>query len=148
MAKTFPVKVIGRARSPITKQKNGGFRTVLSEIYLDPEYVPGILGIEAYSHLQILFWMDRSEPRYKLKVVPQSRPELPEVGIFASRECERPNPIGLSVCELIRCDGERITVRGLDVVDGTPIVDIKPYAPMYDWVESPRYPDWLDKLEY
>ncbi|HEV8321456.1 MAG TPA: tRNA (N6-threonylcarbamoyladenosine(37)-N6)-methyltransferase TrmO [Myxococcota bacterium] len=147
MSKHFPLKAIGRARSPVTKMRAGGFRDVTCEVYLNPELVPATAGLEGFSHVIVLFWMDRADaPR--LKVVPQGKAEAPEVGVLATRESSRPNPIGVTVCELIRCDGERLTIRGLDVVDGTPIVDVKPYLPQTDRVENVRFPEWINRLDF
>ena len=147
MSKSFPLRAIGRARSPVTKLRSGGFRDVTCEIYLNPELVPAAAGLEGFSHVIVLFWMDRTEaPR--LKVVPQGKSDAPELGVLATREALRPNPIGLTVCELIRCDGERLTVRGLDVIDGTPVIDVKPYIPKIDRVETARFPEWVNLLDF
>jgi tRNA-Thr(GGU) m(6)t(6)A37 methyltransferase TsaA len=89
-----------------------------------PEFEPGLLDIEGFSHLFVLWMFDRSEG-FELMASPPSdnRPH----GVFATRSPLRPNPIGLTVVELIRRDGPRLHVRGIDMLEGTPILDLKPY---------------------
>ena len=89
-----------------------------------PEFAPGLLDIEGFSHLYVIWAFDRSEG-FDLMAHPPSdnRPH----GVFATRSPLRPNPIALSVVELLARDGNKLRVRGLDMLDGTPILDIKPY---------------------
>ena len=89
-----------------------------------PEFEPGLTGIEGFSHLFILWEFDRAAG-FDLVATPPTddRPH----GVFATRSPRRPNPIGLTVVELIRRDGNLLHVRGVDMLDGTPILDIKPY---------------------
>ncbi len=89
-----------------------------------PEFEPGLTDIEGFSHLVVLWEFDRSQ-RLELLGTPPSdnRPH----GVFATRSPYRPNPIGLTVVELLRRDGTALHVRGIDMLDGTPILDIKPY---------------------
>ena len=89
-----------------------------------PEFVLGLKDIEGFSHLFVLWEFDRSESFELLGTPPSdNRPH----GVFATRSPYRPNPIGLTVVELLRCDGTDLHVRGVDMLDGTPILDIKPY---------------------
>ena len=78
---------------------------------------------------------------------PQGNPEVPIVGIFSCRCPSRPNPIAVSTVPLISHEGRKIIVKGLDVLDGTPIIDIKPYWPQYDKVVDGKIPDWVNKLD-
>lgn len=89
-----------------------------------PEFAPGLLDIEGFSHLFVIWAFDRSEG-FALVGTPPSdnRPH----GVFATRSPRRPNPIGLTVVELLGREGGALRVRGLDMLDGTPILDIKPY---------------------
>jgi len=89
-----------------------------------PEFEAGLTDIEGFSHLIVLWVFDRSEG-FELIGTPPSdnRPH----GVFATRSPKRPNPIGLTVVELLRRDGRNLHVRGVDMLDGTPILDIKPY---------------------
>lgn len=94
------------------------------DLEVKPEYEVGLTDIEGFSHLYVIWVFDRSEG-YELLGTPPTddRPH----GVFATRSPKRPNPIGLSVVELLRRDGSRLHVRGVDMLDGTPILDIKPY---------------------
>ena len=89
-----------------------------------PEFAPGLLDIEGFSHLYVLWEFDRSEG-FELLGSPPS--DNREHGVFATRSPYRPNPIALSVVELLRREGADLHVRGVDMLDGTPILDIKPY---------------------
>ncbi|MEM4201615.1 MAG: tRNA (N6-threonylcarbamoyladenosine(37)-N6)-methyltransferase TrmO, partial [Candidatus Hadarchaeum sp.] len=85
---------------------------------------------------------DTIEQRQVLQVIPKRHPGAPLVGVFASRSPTRPNPIGMCVVELIRVENCRLRVKGLDAVEGSPIVDIKPYLPRADSVPGARAPEW------
>jgi tRNA-Thr(GGU) m(6)t(6)A37 methyltransferase TsaA len=89
-----------------------------------PEFEPGLLDIEGFSHLIVLWTFDRSDG-FDLSVTPPTddRPH----GVFATRSPRRPNPIGLTIVELLARDGSKLQVRGIDMLDGTPVLDIKPY---------------------
>lgn len=92
--------------------------------------------------------MDRSsfDPESDLVRRPQGRSDMPEVGIFAQRAKHRPNPIGITAVELIKVVGNVLTVKGLDAIDGTPILDLKPYYPEYDRILEPTVPEWVNRL--
>ncbi len=98
---------------------------VTGEIEVFPEFSEGLDDIEGFSHLIVLFHFHRSSGS-KLKVVPpgQSKPR----GVFSTRSPHRPNPLGMSVVKLLGRDGRVLEVAGLDLVDGTPVLDIKPYT--------------------
>jgi tRNA (adenine37-N6)-methyltransferase len=89
------------------------------------EFEPGLQDIEGFSHLYILWEFDRSEPASLTSVVPTD-PNRTH-GVFATRSPRRPNPIGLTIVELLRRDGTSLHVRGVDMLDRTPVLDIKPY---------------------
>jgi tRNA (adenine37-N6)-methyltransferase len=89
-----------------------------------PEFEPGLTDIEGFSHLYILWVFDRAVS-YDLTGVPPTDDRAH--GVFATRAPRRPNPIGLTVVQLLRREGARLLVRGLDMLDGTPLLDIKPY---------------------
>ena len=86
------------------------------------------------------------EERTTLKVHPRGREDMPFVGAFATRTPYRPNPIGLTIVELLKVEGNVLTVRGLDAIDGTPVLDIKPFD-YWDVAEGVRVPEWWAKLE-
>ncbi len=130
------------------KKHFGGWRDVVTDIILDEKYKDALSGLEDYSHLVVIYWM-HDVKTCDIRHVPQGRfGEVPEVGIFACRCPQRPNPIGVSAVEIIGIKGNVITVKGLDVIGDTPILDVKPYTPQYDVVPNAKVPDWVGKLDY
>ncbi len=129
MRSVFTMRSIGVVRSPysatdqIPKGK-GAAHEALGTLDLDPELDAGLTDIDGFSHLFVVWVFDRSGPFELLGTPPtDTRPH----GVFATRSPRRPNPIGLTVVELLGRDGPRLHVRGLDMLDGTPILDLKPY---------------------
>ena len=114
-------------------------------IMIDPEYCPALLGVENYSHLLVLYWghmRDNEKHRGTLRVTPPRHEGAPLTGVFACRSPSRPNPIGVTVVELLGVEGCRLEVSGLDALEGSPIVDLKPYSPRADSVPDARTPEW------
>ena len=122
-------------------------KSLISHIVLREELAEGLSGISGFSHLFILFYLNQitSEQRKTLKVHPRGRADLPLTGVFAVRTMLRPNPIGLTLVELLSVDGNVLSVKGLDAYDGTPVLDIKPYD-FWDMVENVKVPEWWKKL--
>lgn len=116
-------------------------RDIVSTIELWPQYAEGLLGIDGYSHLFVLFALHRASPPAHMTAHPRGDNNTPAQGLFAARGRNHPNGLGLAVVELLAVDGATLTVRKLDAYDGTPLIDIKPYD-SYDVVEQPRVPDW------
>ena len=117
----------------------------LSRVKIFPEFCVGLQGLNKFSHITILYWFhlrDNEEERRTLRVVPRRHPGAPQVGVFASRSPSRPNPIGLCVVELTKIEDCTLLVRGLDALEGSPIIDIKPYIPRADSVSDARVPEW------
>ena len=139
---------IGTVRSPVTEQVDEGWGTVVAEIHLAPDLAPGLMGLETFSHALVVFQMHLStfDPATDLRRHPRGRPDWPLVGIFAQRAKHRPNPIGVSAVRVLGIAGGVLRVQGLDAVDGTPVLDIKPYFPAFDRVETPRVPDWVAEV--
>ncbi|MGZ3700059.1 MAG: tRNA (N6-threonylcarbamoyladenosine(37)-N6)-methyltransferase TrmO [Bdellovibrionota bacterium] len=126
---TFSMNPIGHVKSPYQTPRDipmglGAKHDAEGVLEVRAEFEPGLTDIEGFSHLFVVWVFDRSD-RYELLGTPPSdnRPH----GVFATRSPWRPNPIGLTVVELISRDGPRLQVRGVDMLDGTPILDIKPY---------------------
>lgn len=125
---------IGIARTPFTTPGAPPFQSTFSkaegtvEVY--PEYREGLSSIEGFSHLILLSLFDRAD-RNVLREKPLSDGETPH-GVFATRHYNRPNPIGISYVELVRISDGTLHVRGIDLLDKTPILDIKPYVPAFD----------------
>jgi tRNA-Thr(GGU) m(6)t(6)A37 methyltransferase TsaA len=123
-------------------------KTHTSQLVLNKELTTALEGIEDFSHLFVLFWLDKTttEQRKLLKVHPRRRKDLPLIGIFATRTMTRPNPIGLTLVELIKVEDNILTVQGLDAFNGTPVIDIKPFD-SWDNAENAKIPEWWTKLK-
>jgi tRNA (adenine37-N6)-methyltransferase len=117
-------------------------REIVSRIRVFEPFVEGLAGIDAYSHLFVLFWMDRAGAPTSLQSHPRGDPALPLTGAFAARGRNHPNSIGLAVVELLGRTGSELTVRRLDAYDNTPILDIKPYDD-YDVFPDIEVPAWF-----
>lgn len=119
---------IGRIRTPWTRReecpRNAGVSDATCTVEIDPRYAAGLQDVATCTHLIVLYWMDRA-PRNLVLQTPRiyGTPR----GVFALRSPARPNPIALSVVTLLGVEGTRLAVRGLDCLDGTPLVDLKPY---------------------
>jgi len=139
---------IGKVRNSIRVLKREGWDSVISEIILKPEYEEALDGVEDYSHLFIFFWITRipQSRRGMMKIHPKSREDLPLVGIFATRTQYRPNPIGLTLVELLGRKKNVLRVRGLDALRGSPVLDIKPISPGKEFPKKTRVPTWYRRL--
>jgi tRNA-Thr(GGU) m(6)t(6)A37 methyltransferase TsaA len=120
----------------------------LSQIIIHDELAEALDGIAGFSHLFVLFWLHEisDEQRKTLKVHPRGRRDLPLPGVLTTRTMLRPNPIGLTLVELVKFEGNVLTVRGLDAFDGTPVLDVKPFD-SWDMAKDARVPQWWIKLE-
>jgi tRNA-Thr(GGU) m(6)t(6)A37 methyltransferase TsaA len=120
----------------------------VSEIHLDRNLTPGLLGLDQFSHVIVVFYMHQStfSKEEDLQRRPQGRDDMPRLGIFAQRAKHRPNPIGITAAELLELDGEILRVKGLDAIDGTPVLDLKPYFPVFDNRDDAAVPAWADRL--
>lgn len=137
---------IGVIRTPYTALAGmpiqpGGARETLGRLELDPELAPALADLNGFSHIYLIYLFHASKG-YNLTVTPYL--DKTPRGLFATRAPKRPNPIGLSVVELVSIDGPVVQVRGVDVLDGTPLLDIKPYAPAFDAPVSPVRSGWLE----
>ena len=141
------LKPIGVAQNK-QKQHFGDWNKVVTDLVINKDYQSALTGLTGYSHIIVIYWLHQ-ETACELRHVPQGKVgKVPEVGIFACRCPQRPNPIGLSTVKLIGIKGNIVKVKGLDVVDSTPILDIKPYTPQYDSVPNVKVPSWVSKLDY
>lgn len=122
-------------------------RSRLSKILIYHELIQALDGIAEFSHIFVLFWLDKvtSKERKTLKIHPRGRLDMPLLGVFATRTNHRPNPLGLTLCELINVENNFLTVRGLDAFNGTPVIDVKPYD-SWDCATKARTPNWWMKL--
>ena len=145
--KEINLKPIGFVKNNVKQTRFGNFNDEVSEIIVDKKFTEALNAIEDYSHVIIVYWMDRVKEHVTVHR-PQGNPNAPIVGIFSCRCPQRPNPIGITTVKLIEHKGNKIKVKGLDILDETPVIDIKPYWPHYDKVENEKIPDWVNKLEF
>jgi tRNA-Thr(GGU) m(6)t(6)A37 methyltransferase TsaA len=144
--KEIKYKPIGIIRSPF-KDITGmpiqptGARGITGTVEVEPEYADGLKDIEGFSHIILVYHFHLSEG-YTLEVKPFMDDHLH--GVFATRAPKRPNPIGISVVKLVKVEGHILRVEDLDIVDGTPLLDIKPYVPEFD-IQKVERTGWLSK---
>ena len=119
---------------------------VESEIRLREGLGEALLGLDGYSHVIVVGWLHRvpEELRQRLRAHPAGDERLPLRGALALRGGARPNPLSVTVCRLLGVDGDTLRVRGLDLVDGTPVLDVKPYVPFYDTLPDASIPEWAE----
>jgi tRNA-Thr(GGU) m(6)t(6)A37 methyltransferase TsaA len=117
----------------------------VAKVHIYQEFCSALKDIEAFSHIIILYWFhlrDKEIERSTLQVVPKRHTTAVQVGVFACRSPSRPNPVGLCVVELTKIEKCILYVKGLDALEGSPIIDIKPYIPKADSVPDGRVPEW------
>lgn len=136
---------IGTIHTPFTRLEGmpiqpSGAREVKGTIILEPQYGEGLRDLDGFSHITLLYHLHRSKG-YRLTVTPFL--DTVERGLFATRAPRRPNPIGLSIVRLEYIDGLILHIQDIDVLDGTPLLDIKPWIPLFDVRENARA-GWLD----
>ncbi len=134
---TYQLNPIGT----VQHSENGTF------IKLEPEYIPGLRALEGFRHINVLWWFsgcDNDADRHALQTRQPYRGAPAVMGVFATRSPARPNPIALTASEVLGIDHAAGIIRAafIDADDGTPVLDIKPYTPSFDRVESPGVPAW------
>jgi len=144
------LRPIGYVRNRIKEPMPDGWANVDSEVILRPELEPMLLNLTDYSHVIVVFW-----PHEVPDDVRGSKPQLhphdddknPLMGVLATRSQIRPNPILTSPVKLLSVKGTTLRVRGLDAIDGTPVLDVKPYLPYYDAIVDARIPKWVEDAQ-
>jgi tRNA-Thr(GGU) m(6)t(6)A37 methyltransferase TsaA len=144
LPETISYRPVGVVRSPFTRLTGMPLQSVAAQeiegrIEIEPDLAPGLRDLDGFSHIHLVTHLHRGAPG-GLEVVPFLDDTVR--GIFATRSPRHPNPIGLSVVRLLAVTGPTLHVSGLDLVDGTPVLDIKPYVPEFDSVAAERM-GWL-----
>jgi tRNA-Thr(GGU) m(6)t(6)A37 methyltransferase TsaA len=142
---TVTYDAIGVVRSPFTELDGMPLQSVAAEdvrgqIEVRPEFRPALKDLDGFSHVWVVSHLHRSEPPTVSVVLPFL--DDVERGLFATRSPRHPNPIGLSVVRLLGIEGSTLQVSGLDLLDGTPVLDLKPYVPLFDGIDAERI-GWL-----
>lgn len=146
----IPVGPVGIVRSPVAQPRDDIWGGVVSEIELDASQFTesAVAALGSFSHIQVVFFM-HLVPESKIERGarhPRNRADWPEVGIFAQRAKARPNRLGVSTCRLLRITGLILTVLELDAIDGTPVLDIKPYMEEFGPRGVTEQPPWSKEL--
>jgi tRNA (adenine37-N6)-methyltransferase len=139
-------RTIGVIRSPHTASAGTPIQPVYAEsihgeVHVDPDLEPALADLEGFERIWLVYWFDRAGP-FRPRVVPYR--DTRAHGLFATRSPSRPNPIGLSVVKLLGREKNVLRVRGVDILDGTPLLDIKPYVPEFDAFPTAKA-GWLDE---
>jgi len=146
----FIVRAIGRIHSTRTQPLDDGWDNEHSSIVLDPRAVEAdaAAGLESFSHIEVIYLFDRVPDAEIQRGArrPRNNPDWPVVGILAQRGKNRPNRLGATICELISVSGLTIRVAGLDAIDGTPVLDIKPVMSGFLPRSEIREPGWAGEL--
>jgi tRNA (Thr-GGU) A37 N-methylase len=150
MAQSFAVNPVGFVRGGRTEPKDDNWGASRARIDLDPErFTPEALaGLSDFSHLEVIFVFDRV-PEETIEYGarhPRGRRDWPRVGIFAQRGKNRPNRLGLSTCRIVAVEALSIEVEGLDAIDGTPVLDLKPTMRAFLPRDDVREPEWAAEI--
>jgi tRNA-Thr(GGU) m(6)t(6)A37 methyltransferase TsaA len=143
------VRAIGVVSSPRREAIDDDWGDVEATITLVPPYGPAaLIGLADFSHIEVIYVFHQVDPDsvHSGSRVPRGNPAWPEVGILAQRAKNRPNRLGLATCELVDVTGSDIRVRGLDAIDGTPVLDIKPYMTEFAPRSPVTQPRWSHEL--
>ena len=145
--KVLTLRPIGHVENDIQSGEHVTWEEIDSRVVIYDPWVEGLEGLEGFSHVVVIFWLDRpADSETPVKVHPQGKEDMPLVGLFATRAPMRPNPIGMTTVRLLRLEGNSLHVRGLDTFDGTPVLDIKPYLTRGDLKAEASVPEWLLRL--
>jgi tRNA-Thr(GGU) m(6)t(6)A37 methyltransferase TsaA len=143
-SKTITLTPIGIVNNEILEAHHDTpWREIESEIVIDPRWQEALDGLEQFSHIWVIFYFDRIPLPDSPRIRPMRRADMPLMGRLATRTPQRPNPIGISPVPLLQLNGNRLRVRGLEALDGTPVLDIKPYVPHGDVITDARVGDWV-----
>ncbi|RJQ81455.1 MAG: tRNA (N6-threonylcarbamoyladenosine(37)-N6)-methyltransferase TrmO [Desulfobacteraceae bacterium] len=128
----------------------GVVHTTQNEIWIDiaARFHEGLLGLEKFSHITVLYWFDRNDTpqqRRILQVHPRKNPANPLAGVFATHAPVRPNPIAITVCKLLAVQNNRLYLDTIDALDGSPVIDIKGYIPCCKTESEFQMPSWVKR---
>ena len=148
-AERFTLRPIGHVRGGRAEPIDDGWDAVTATIALTPGFsAEALAGLDGFSHVEVVFLFDRVAESAIVAGArhPRGRTDWPKVGIFAQRGKDRPNRLGVTICRLLAVEGTTLRVAGLDAIDGTPVLDIKPCMRGFQPREEVREPDWAREL--
>ena len=144
----FEIRQIGVIHSSFKKANGTPIQAAMAgraegwvEVY--DEYLGGLKDLDGFERIWLIYWFDRAK-RFQPEVAPYLDTE--KRGLFSTRAPSRPNPIGISAVRLLKVEGNILRIADMDIIDNTPLLDIKPYAPRFDHFEVKRC-GWLDQVE-
>ena len=148
MNTTFEMTPIGVVRSTRAQAEDDNWDSETSSIDLiQPFSERALMGLTDFSHCLVVYVFDKAAwDESKMSRHPRGNKDWPEVGILAQRAKDRPNRIGVTVCRVVSVDGSVLHLEGLDAIDGTPVIDIKPYMAEFDARGDVRQPTWSHEL--
>lgn len=144
---TITLRPIGYVHNAVGIKKDACWGGDVSTIELAEPYHGGLKGLEDFSHVMVVYYLDQAafDRERHLQRRPRDRADMPLVGIFSQRTKDRPNTIGVTSVEVVSVGEAELVVKGLDAIDGTPVLDIKPYFPAFDRRDA-VVPEWVDRL--
>jgi tRNA-Thr(GGU) m(6)t(6)A37 methyltransferase TsaA len=152
--KKIALSPIGMVVSKLNNPKDTAFvcekgkkAKIISQIIISKQFVKGLKGLAKFSHIWVIYFLDKINT---IELIthpgPPSIKNLPKVGVFASRSQYRPNPIALKLVKLIAINKNKLIVQGLDAINSSPVLDIKPYVPGFDKLEETKIGRWYNWL--
>ncbi len=141
------IRPLAVVRNNVFEPRSDGWEEVRSDLIFREELMAALDGIEAYSHVIVVFYCHRvpEDERTALHLHPRGDEHIPEQGVLATRSQLRPSAIGVSVVPVVQRRRNILRVLGLDAIDGTPVLDVKPYLSHYDSVPDARVPEWVTR---
>lgn len=148
LSMNITLKPVAFVKNEVTDKKDDSWGNDTSKIVLEDELVGGLKGLEEFSHAIIVYYLDKADfdKDTNLQRRPRNREDMPLLGIFSQRAKDRPNNIGITSVEIVSVSDKELVVKGLDAIDNTPVLDIKPYFPMYDCKKDCKVPQWVNRL--
>lgn len=148
MSETFAIRPVGYVSSSRAQPEDDNWDAETSSITLVEPFDPrALMGLDSFSHCVVVYLFDKATwDESRMSRHPRGNTDWPEVGIFAQRAKDRPNRVGVTVCRVLGVDGMTVHVSGLDAIDGTPVVDIKPWMEEFGARGAAEQPAWATEL--
>lgn len=141
---------VGFVRNGRSDLSDADWGPLESRLELMPPFAGAADGLDQWSHAIVLTWLHADPggeaPPADWRRRPRGRADLPRLGVFAQRGRMRPNPVGVTTVAIVRVEPGVVVVRGLDAIDGTPVLDVKPWAAVFDGADAPRLPGWFAEM--